>query len=350
MLKTHNSGQLWNVLENENQLLSGYLTQFIYGKIADKKTALRACQVLLSPAEKTLVEKLNEELNKLVAGGADLDSFFEKYAWVSYNYLGPAMNRREFDEQVSKLKKTPAETIDLTKLRAEQNLLLDELNADSLHRKLFEVAQGILFAKAIRKEAVWRGCWASEKLYREIASRLGLSLSQARYLTKEEVILALEGNLSKQDCAKTANSRLKLCVILIEGSSETQFLGADAQKFLDGTQIKKLEATSNKLVGQTAYPGKILGVAKIVKSTADIQKVREGDIIVSTATSPNLLPAMNKAAGFVTDMGGITCHAAIVSREMKKPCVIGTKVATRLFKDGDKIELDADNATVTKIS
>jgi pyruvate,water dikinase len=55
---------------------------------------------------------------------------------------------------------------------------------------------------------------------------------------------------------------------------------------------------------------------------------------------------MEKAAGFVTDEGGITCHAAIIAREMKKPCVIATKFATRVLKDGDLVEVDADNGVV----
>jgi len=58
---------------------------------------------------------------------------------------------------------------------------------------------------------------------------------------------------------------------------------------------------------------------------------------------------MQRAAAFVTDEGGITCHAAIVAREMKKPCVIGTKIATKIFKDGDIVEVDADKGIVRKI-
>ena len=63
-------------------------------------------------------------------------------------------------------------------------------------------------------------------------------------------------------------------------------------------------------------------------------------------TMPDYVPAMNMAAGFVTDEGGLSCHAAIVAREMKKPCVIGTKTATKKIKDGDLIEVDANNGVV----
>ena len=79
---------------------------------------------------------------------------------------------------------------------------------------------------------------------------------------------------------------------------------------------------------------------------ADLAKVNEGDILVALQTAPDILPAMRKAAAFVTDMGGITCHAAIVAREMKKPCIVGTKSATKIIQDGDFLEVDADKGDV----
>ena len=66
-------------------------------------------------------------------------------------------------------------------------------------------------------------------------------------------------------------------------------------------------------------------------------------------TFPHFIPAMEKAAAFVTDEGGILCHAAIVSREMKKPCIIATKNATKTLKDGEMVEVDAEKGTVKKI-
>ncbi len=98
--------------------------------------------------------------------------------------------------------------------------------------------------------------------------------------------------------------------------------------------------------GMIAYQGYAKGKAKIVQSVQDLNKVNEGDIMVTHMTMPPYLPAMHHAAGFVTDEGGITCHAAIVAREMKKPCVIGTKHATKIFNDDDIIELDADKGIV----
>ncbi len=98
--------------------------------------------------------------------------------------------------------------------------------------------------------------------------------------------------------------------------------------------------------GQIASTGQARGKVKIVWTKEDNGKIEEGDILVSPMTRPDFLPAMKIADAFVTDEGGITCHAAIVSREMKKPCIIGTKNATAILHDGDEVEVDADNGIV----
>lgn len=80
-----------------------------------------------------------------------------------------------------------------------------------------------------------------------------------------------------------------------------------------------------------------------------LDKVQEGDVLVTQMTFPSFIVAMKRACAFVTDEGGITCHAAIVAREMQKPCIIGTKIATQVLKDGDAVEVDAENGAVRVI-
>lgn len=109
-------------------------------------------------------------------------------------------------------------------------------------------------------------------------------------------------------------------------------------------------AHATELKGFAAQLGKVSGKVKIVESVEEISKVEEGDILVAVMTRPDYLPAMKKAAAFVTDEGGITCHAAIVARELKKPCIVGTKIATKTFKDGDMVEVDASNGVVKIIN
>ena len=100
------------------------------------------------------------------------------------------------------------------------------------------------------------------------------------------------------------------------------------------------------LEGNGASPGVASGPVIIVHDIKDLGKVKEGDILVTKMTNPDMVPAMRKVAGIVTDEGGMTCHAAIVSRELGTPAVVGTKKATKILKDGDIITLDGEKGIV----
>lgn len=112
-----------------------------------------------------------------------------------------------------------------------------------------------------------------------------------------------------------------------------------------------LDSEKNKEVrGQVAHKGLARGKVRVLRRKEQIAEVLDGDILVAPMTTPDYLPAMKKAAAFVTDEGGITCHAAIVARELKKPCIIGTKIATKVLKDGDMVEVDAEKGVVRRLS
>lgn len=104
-----------------------------------------------------------------------------------------------------------------------------------------------------------------------------------------------------------------------------------------------------KVVGQRAYPGKVKGVAKVFLNYENSKDFKKGEIMVSVNSNPKLMSIIKKAGAIVTDEGGITCHASIISRELKIPCVVGTKNATEVLKDGDIVEVDANTGIVTKI-
>ena len=107
---------------------------------------------------------------------------------------------------------------------------------------------------------------------------------------------------------------------------------------------EKIETEALK--GTTAYPGKVKGRVRVIKIVKDVQKLQKGEILVASMTTPDMTIAIHKATAIVTDEGGITCHAAICSRELKIPCLIATRNATKVLKDGDTVEVDADIGTV----
>ena len=86
-----------------------------------------------------------------------------------------------------------------------------------------------------------------------------------------------------------------------------------------------------------------------MESHRDIAKIKKGEILVAPKITPKYVPAMEKAIAIITDEGGLLSHAAIVSREMGIPCVVGTKIATQVLKDGDRVEVDANKGIVRKL-
>jgi len=109
------------------------------------------------------------------------------------------------------------------------------------------------------------------------------------------------------------------------------------------------EKQSGEIVGRVGNKGVVTGSVRVIKSTDDFASFQEGEILVTGMTRPEFVPLMRKAKAIVTDEGGITCHAAIVSRELNKPCVIGTKFATHILKDGDMVEVNADKGIISLI-
>ncbi|MCZ7393312.1 MAG: phosphoenolpyruvate synthase [Candidatus Methanoperedens sp.] len=111
-------------------------------------------------------------------------------------------------------------------------------------------------------------------------------------------------------------------------------------------ETKEKVATSAILEGLGASPGIAYGEAKLVSDASELGKVKNGDILVAVMTTPDMVPAMKRAAAIVTDEGGLTCHAAIVSRELGCPAVVGTRKATQLLTDGMKITVDGEKGLV----
>ncbi len=127
----------------------------------------------------------------------------------------------------------------------------------------------------------------------------------------------------------------------------TWYTGKEADGIVE--EIQKTFAHHDEIKGTTACPGKVQGIVRIIRGEAHFSKFNEHEILVAPMTRPEYVPLMKKAAAIVTDEGGVTCHAALVSRELKVPCIVGTQVATRKLHDGELVEVDATNGTVRKV-
>jgi len=112
-------------------------------------------------------------------------------------------------------------------------------------------------------------------------------------------------------------------------------------------EIKKVEISGNAIVdGLVASPGIASGKVRLIQTIADLSKLEPGEILVTKMTNPDMVVAMQKAAAIVTDEGGQTCHAAIISREIGLPAIVGTRKATKVLQDGQIITVDAYNGKI----
>ncbi len=166
----------------------------------------------------------------------------------------------------------------------------------------------------------------NDKEVLEIA-RLGRRI-HAHYNKPQDIEWAIEG----------AN------VYIVQSRPVTTFKQTGSEQKENSENIEE-EVKSGKIKilvsGLTASPGVASGIVKIVHDISELNKIQQGDILVTPMTNPDMVPGMQKAVAIVADLGGLTCHAAIVSREMGKPCIVGTEHATKVLKEGQMITVDA---------
>lgn len=114
-------------------------------------------------------------------------------------------------------------------------------------------------------------------------------------------------------------------------------------------ELEKHNQDGSELKGQTVYKGLVKGKVRIIERREQISEFKQGEILVASTTTPDYLPAMKKAGAVISEHGGAVCHAAITSRELKIPCVVGVRGATKLLKDGDEVEVNANQGIVKLI-
>ncbi|MBU0546517.1 hypothetical protein KKA13_04690, partial [Patescibacteria group bacterium] len=316
-----------------------------------------AAEILLAPEERTFTQKMNLELIKLALrikehGGDYADELKEiqdNWLWINGGYRGTVMDYTFFENTFKGL--VAKEKADLLVQSYElqnweeiavrkKNEIYEKLNIDEKHRNLIHVLSVLSTHKVYRKDISFLVIYMFYQILEQFND--GLKQKHLYYLTLDEAKDMIRGELAttKQELAERGLECVRF------GQSGEIFVGKKAREMVkkyvepDKTFTEDDRHRVKLLEGSTACLGKtgdwVSGEVKIVISPEDMKKMRQGDILVATSTTPELVPAMKMAGAIVTDLGGITSHAAIVSRELNVPCVIGTRYASKLFKDGDQ--------------
>lgn len=216
---------------------------------------------------------------------------------------------------------------------------------DGLSEPLVKRFMPVLQAARVYAEPVFDATLAFErKAVEAIAKKTRIHASLLLFLTRDEFAHYLK--TGKVPLRMELEKRRTLGALVFEHGAMKIFTGRQAR--LVESALTALPA-DGALKGMSAFRGKVRGIVRIIFDPRKVARFDLGDILVAPMTRPDYLPLMKRAAAIVTDTGGMLAHAAIVAREMKKPCVIGTKIATKVFKDGDLVEVDAEKGIVRKI-
>ncbi len=334
-------------------------THFEKSSLRSKMRLMEVFSVATAPIHLSFINNAEIELLNIAAEvkinpdrqNELLKAHQSKYFWTRNNYVDAnILSVEDFIEELGKILSVypdPAAEAERVKNVPIENKnkkteLFKELEPDPELKFLIKASEDITKWQDERKEATYWTIHYGCLILKEIAGRVGLPFELLKYMSPRE----MSGIFDRSPQKKELEARQSKSVFYWDIEGHETLVGGEADdvknKILVTVDLSKVD----DFRGLTACLGKAIGKAKLVKSVKEIGKVEEGDILVAVMTRPDYVPAMKKAAAIVTDEGGVTSHAAIVARELNKPCIIGTKIATKVLKDGQTVEVKANHGWV----
>jgi phosphohistidine swiveling domain-containing protein len=336
--------------------LEEWLKKLIEGKVKGREKAEKYFQTLTTPRSPTKLYHANEELKK-IAGIAKarktgnladdkkilqaVEKYVRKHSWIGYDTgVGNDLNVEETFDRVKRLFQKPEAKFDFGKHKKQYSKIVRELKLGCDEKKTLKILEYLILLRSLRVEAHAIAGANIKPLLEKVARLANTDYDSLVYLTPQEIRKAIKKG--QVDSKAIALRKKDFGVVMRDG--KIRVFGGGKVKALEEADTPLKDIT--ELQGLIANNGRAVGYAKIVLRTEDFSKVEDGDILVSRMTSPDFISIVSKSSAIVTDIGGVTSHAAVVAREMGKPCITGTKYATQVFKDGDLIEVDGSSGVV----
>jgi phosphohistidine swiveling domain-containing protein len=212
-------------------------------------------------------------------------------------------------------------------------------------RELGLLLQELTFWKTERLDVMALTDARVRALYDAAATLLSIGTDDLFAMTRDELTKSLAAGTPFVDAGLRAARQNGFCMLLrddeIEFFKPSRSSAPSASS--DSTDIDPV----GRIVGTSASGGSVSGRVRLIESLDDIADLQPGEILVTAMTRPEMGVALDRAAAFVTDEGGRMCHAAIISREMRKPCVIATGNATQILRTGMSVTVSGDEGIVT---
>ncbi|MEI8337703.1 MAG: PEP-utilizing enzyme [bacterium] len=312
--------------------------------------------LLVSPIKLNQFQKMRIDICDTVINDTNpvdvVGELENKYFWYNeYSYVEKLCDKEYFINEISKLtKKKAIEEKNRTQSEIEYNIenvkRIKSQIKDNHINLLIDVVVEYTFLRTERVDLLKKLQAPARRIYDLIAELLKeeTNMNWTRFevvnLMNSEIISYLSGVLIP-DFEKT-KSRKKF--IFYRNSAEEVIV--EDQAILSEVATLLQSDNTKQIKGAIAFRGIIKGKVSLIFSKEDLHKIYEGSVLVARTTMPDYIHAMEKAVAFVTEEGGITSHAAIIARELKKPCIVGTGNCTKVLKDGDLVEVDAEKGIV----
>lgn len=328
------------------------------------ETVNQAYEIIASPSELNRYQRMRLDVIEAVLGEGATDerckSLARAYGWYGeYSYIEPLLDEGHFRREIRSLE-------DVTAKKERDNIIRDTREASrafndlllKLQRKeskhIATVLHHYTFLRTDRIEYLKWAQVALRNLFQAVAALLREQTGKewtvkevAQCLVREIVAFLEDGTIPDHDLISRRISQKY--IYYSDENAESHVIYDDD---VIGEALRCIVASVERnedVKGAPAYRGVVSGRVVLVFGKEDFAKVERGDILVTQVTMPEYTPIMRKAAGFVTEEGGITSHAAVVSRELRKPCIVGTGNCTKALHDGDLVEVDADRGVVTML-
>lgn len=369
----YNMGPFWVVPFAIEKIGTGIILKELERKLRENKALIKDYFLILtSPSKESYVaqerreflqlakeileagyllkdKKLKIKLRKNKVIWAKIKSHLSKYCWLNIQFMigrpwianDLILRFKEVDNPESGLKKLSARNQANEKAAIE---LIRKLNFSNRLKKIIAAVREYVFLRTHRKDITTMTDYKIRPLLIEIAKRHNLTFKNIIYYTSEEIYLLLKTGQKVAD--SVIKSRRRDFAILATKRTAKVLVDKELVGYRESWGKEEIEKNIKKIIGVTASKGYSKGKVRVLIDKRQIRIFKKGEVLVTTMTTPDFVPAMRKAAAIITDEGGILCHAAIVSREFGIPCVIATKTATTVLKDGDLVEVDADGGLI----
>ncbi|MFH0854566.1 MAG: PEP-utilizing enzyme [bacterium] len=279
----------------------------------------------------------------------------QKYQWLLNSYGGNRVLKQGY------FKKRLTELIKKTTAENEINKIKNALKMNKNRKQLLNCPADIKFMADKLSESIWWQDFRKGYIWRlnYLLDIFIKELSERKNIEFKELLWCQAGELEKIFKCKKINikeiaERRKYFALYASKNSLSEITDKNKlekfKKIYLSSEEKKEIKEFQGLVVSKGNDKKITGRVKIISNPfTQFKNFKAGDILVAGMTSPEFVILMKKAKAIITDHGSMVCHAAIVSRELKKLCVVGAKIATQVLKNGDMVEVDAESGAIRKI-